>query len=161
MLAKLWRPWIKRARRAPKRAGNDPGRAPLIRFHPHLEALAAHPGADGGRLDFEPGGIALLADQPDGAGTAGLRLVEKMGTHVKSLRYSKAYALIRRPLDGGIFVDNRQTPMVLSRALYAGPDLEVRRRIALRDPRARRTRARIPAPSPYWEKPVRVACLKR
>src|SRR6185295_9275549 len=62
-----------------------------------LEGLGTHPGTHAGSLDFEPCAEALLADQPDGAGAAGFRLVEEMGTHVKSLRYSKAYALISRP----------------------------------------------------------------
>ena len=38
----------------------------------------------------------MLANQPDGSRAAGFGLVEKVGTHIKILRYSKAYALAHR-----------------------------------------------------------------
>ena len=63
--------------------------------------------------------------------------VEEVGAHAKSLSDSRAYALIQS-VATAFFIDNGRTPVVLSRALYAGPYLEVRRHFQQRVGRARR-----------------------
>ena len=88
-----------------------------------------------------------------GRAPAAFRFIEEMGTHGKSLsRLARNYALMHKAFRiEAFFIDKGQTPVVLSRALYAGPYLEVRRHFSQRDGRAQRRSTSFPPPAPYQE----------
>ena len=55
-----------------------------------MELLTGHALDRGRRLQFEPGGKTLFADQPDGSRAAGLGFIEQVGIHGEKFKPKKS-----------------------------------------------------------------------